>query len=177
MIMSKRSINLGHPDHGRGGKSGHQTVETHGRNVTRQKVKEKLERRQEKAERKKERNISSLMEKLTTDVVPKVNELYARIRKELEHGSRSKRTTLIKILAVNEWYIGEIERQLISKKISFEPLTKAERGQISLIDESDHRIHLAHLLGKSPTERGVIELQGQIDKWKKRVPKMLIGQY
>jgi hypothetical protein len=175
--MSKRKINLGHPDHGKGGKTGHQNVETHGGNVTRARIGDLVERRKAKAVRKQKRNIAQLMEKLNLDTVPKVNALYARLRIEMNSSKGSKRTMKVKVLAINEWYIDHIQKQMIKKRLTHTPLTIEEREQISLIEKGDHSRFLEDLLGEKITDYKVKALQEQIDKWKKRVPKMLLGQY
>lgn len=162
--------------HGQGGHGRHsremQRTYAHGEIAN-----EKIVRRKAKAERKQERNVAQLMEKLSSDIIPKVNALYARLRQELQRGVGSKRTLKIKILAINEWYIDEIEKQMIKKRLTHEPLNTSEREQISLVERKDYLKYMGDLVGKNPTQRSVVELREQMSKWKNRVPKMLLGQY
>jgi len=175
--MARRNIDLGHPNHGRGGKSGHQIAETHTRNVTIEKVNERIIRARAKTERKKERNIAELSKKIGEIWVPKTNELFVRLSRDYKILRGSKRAILIKILAVNEWFVDEVEKELIKRKLTHEKLDLEEREQIGLGLREDRLKYRVHLLGANPSELTIKDFHEQIKKWKGRVPKMLIGQY
>jgi len=175
--MAKRNIGLGHPDHGRGGKSGHQTSETHTRNVTIGKVNERIMRAHAKAERKQERNIAELTSHIQLELIPKVNALSQRLREDLSRRRGTVNTNILKVLALNKWYIDEIEKYMLQKKIILEKLTSGERQQISLIAEGDHVRYLTTLLGENPSALRTRDVDEQLTKWVGRVPGMLQGRY
>jgi len=103
--------------------------------------------------------------------------LSQRLREDLSRRRGTVNTNILKVLALNKWYIDEIEKYMLQKKIILEKLTSGERQQISLIAEGDHVRYLTTLLGENPSALRTRDVDEQLTKWVGRVPGMLQGRY
>jgi hypothetical protein len=162
--------------HGQGGHGRHSREMLRGYEH-REVVSSIIERKQQKSQRRQDRNISELMHNVQTEMIPKVKATIERILADMKRKVGTSNINIMKIIAINNWYIAEIEKELFRKRLITEALSVEEREQLSLIAEADYQKHMEHLLGKNPSALRVREVKEQLEKWQQRVPKILKGEY
>jgi len=151
--MPKVNINIGHPSHGRGGKTGHQSIEKQARGnkeVNRQEV---IKRKQESTRRKfnarAEREIQGIVDKGINEIIPLANRAFANVKK-LVH---NRRKYALFVLAIDEFVFKKIQKDFEANEFIFPHMgegfwTPEMRDKYGWLVPSEKAKLFAELLGK-----------------------------
>ncbi|MFA5763695.1 MAG: hypothetical protein WC915_02695 [archaeon] len=122
--MPKRQINIGHPDHGHGGKTGHQSIETQARGNKEAKIKELIQRKHEKAQRKfnarVEREINGIVSKAELEIHPVADKAFANVKKQI----KDPKKFALCALAIDEFVFREIKKLFETNPVLAPHVTK-----------------------------------------------------
>ncbi len=154
----------------------------HGREVQRvyahqEKVAVSRERAIQKNKRKAERINREFLENIVPGFGSKVLDVLKIIEKKLSLKQITRNNALKMMIAVDEWYLEQIESTALKKRIILEPFSLEEKEKISIIGERKKREYLANLLGINPSISFQKEIINDLAKWKRRVPQILEGKY
>lgn len=162
--------------HGKGG-HGRYARELAQKLKHKEKQKQIISRKKEKKVRRFERDLNKIKEEFVPGLSNNVKELTNKVLNDVKRKKVTKNNALKIMLAANEWFIEEVEKKLIEKKIITKNLSEKEREQIAILDSSKVINTMASLLSEKPTILEQKQLIEDINKWKRRIPKLLLGHY
>ena len=178
--MPKKQIVIGHKDHGRGGKTGHQSLETQARGNRVAKELEKTKRNQEKNKRKfsakAERELKKIVDAAKKDLIPLAENAKKTIEKQVKQGGMNTNKFVSCLLAIDEYVLSEIKKRFKENPL-VGPLSEEIEWDNFRWLEGDVRTHLFLLLiGKKPTIKKQQRIMKNIESQTKNVPKWAIGR-
>jgi len=143
----------------------------------RERAREVLERQQEKNKRKKERSWQEITESAAPGMRQKLDALIVRLESKLKRKEIKTRNYARIYLAMNEWYVEQLEAALKKKGLHAENVFEEHQRELGVRVSSLPVDLMAELLGNNPSVLTQKQLREEIDKWKKRMPKLLEGEY
>ena len=150
--MPKRKIVIGHPDHGRGGKTGHQSLETQARGDKAAKEREKQQKREEKRKQKfsvrSEREINSIILGAQKDLIPTANKAKQTIELRLKQGGINKEKYAISMLSIDEFVINEIKKRFKENPVIGEHVDGVNWDNFRWLESNDRGRLFLILIGK-----------------------------
>jgi hypothetical protein len=166
--------------HGQGGAQGHHTKEMKHKYETSIRIKEKIQRTEAKKNRYAQRKIDWIKDELINHIGPTSTTALDRVITAVKIKKVSKPVSLIITLAVDAWHVEEILKTLNSKKISKDIFTEQDLESFHFLSPEKRKETMEALLPNRKIKigsRNSSQLKEDIEKWKRRVPKIAQGHY
>jgi hypothetical protein len=132
--MPKKQINIGHSDHGRGGKTGHQSIETQARGDREARINDIIKRKQEKTQRqfraRVEREIQDIVKQGEREIVPIANMAFSHVKKQIH----DRKKYALFMLAIDEFVFRKMT-QLFNENKFIAPHLSADFWTIEIKDK------------------------------------------